>query len=270
MLTRAVKSPDVQPGQERRDDEGAVLVLALFFLVIMSLIITGLLSWTQNDLINVAHFKAHRSLQYSAGGAVEVAMQNVRYNYSAPSALPQSCPGTTPSISIDPNSPTMSVWCFTVWQPFSSVTRVVTFLACQASVSEAACSANPTLQAVVTFDDYNGIVVAKPNPCTVTCGASFTVNQWVFNPQRIVQASSTSDSVAPGSSATYATQLNVTGNSGVVTYATTYGSPSGLRISPSGQITTTGALLSGTYTISGTDSDANHHVGTFTFNLTVQ
>jgi hypothetical protein len=259
------------PARSEKDqgDQGAILVLALFFLVVMSLIITGLLAWTQNDLINVAHFKSQRTLQYSAGGAVQVAMENVRYNYSAPSASPQSCPGTTPSISIDPNGPAIAVWCFTVWQPFSLNTRIVTFLACAATTSESACSANPALQAVANFDDYTGVVVANSSPCTVTCGASASVKQWVFNPQRIVQASPTSGSVAAGSSATYTNQLNVTGNSGAVTYATSYTSQAGLMVSSSGHITTTGTLSSGTYTISGTDQDANNHVGVFTFTLAV-
>jgi phage baseplate assembly protein W len=61
-----------------------------------------------------------------------------------------------------------------------------------------------------------------------------------------------------------------------VTFVTTSSSgplsPSGLPalvVQPSGLITTTGSLLPGTYTVSGTDSDSFGNTGTWTFTLTV-
>jgi hypothetical protein len=88
---------------------------------------------------------------------------------------------------------------------------------------------------------------------------SFTINQ----------VSTTSGSVATTASATLTAQVLADDPSGTVTFAKTGGS-SGLVISSSGLISTTGPLPGSTYTISGTMSDAaNGGSGTFTFTCTV-
>jgi hypothetical protein len=69
----------------RGDEAGAILILALVFLLLTGGIIGSLLSWSQNDLLNTKNFNAASSLGYSAGGAVDVAMQSARY--SSPDSL---------------------------------------------------------------------------------------------------------------------------------------------------------------------------------------
>jgi hypothetical protein len=89
-----------------------------------------------------------------------------------------TCEGTSPSVTIGGTS--ISVWCSLIWTPFSATTRVETFAACSSSVSAANWTANPTVQSVVTFDDYSyPIGVATSAACTATCGTGMIVNSWV-------------------------------------------------------------------------------------------
>ena len=69
-------------------------------------------------------------------------------------------------------------------------------------------------------------------------------------------------------STSFTNQLAVGANLGAVTYVQTSGIPA-LIVSPSGLVTTSGALAKGTYRAAGTASDASGDVGTFTFTLSV-
>jgi hypothetical protein len=233
---------------ERGDETGAVLILALVFLLVAGVIIGSLVTWSSDDLLNTSNLQGSRSLVYSAGGATDIAIQGARYTapdslttaltagqtgitqltdsngLNAPIAAGDSvtigsgataqtvtataaaainattisvasftstyaqpantviyddtCNGTSPSVTIGGNA--MSVWCSLVWTPESASTRVETFSACPATQSASACTANPYVQAVVTFDDYpTPIGLATTSACTAYCGAGMTVNSWV-------------------------------------------------------------------------------------------
>ena len=69
-------------------------------------------------------------------------------------------------------------------------------------------------------------------------------------------------------STSFTNQLAVGANLGAVTYVQTRGIPA-LIVSPSGLVTTSGALAKGTYRAAGTVSDASGDVGTFAFTLSV-
>jgi len=89
-----------------------------------------------------------------------------------------ACNGTSPWVTIGGNE--MSVWCSLVWTPLSASTRVETFSACPSTESASTCTANPYVQAVVTFDDYpTPIGLATTSACTTTCGTGMTVDSWV-------------------------------------------------------------------------------------------
>ncbi|MGC1239460.1 MAG: hypothetical protein WA860_11800 [Acidimicrobiales bacterium] len=75
-------------------------------------------------------------------------------------------------------------------------------------------------------------------------------------------------SVAVGASATFSDQLVTTNNAGTVTYTQTAGTPD-LVVSPTGLVTTSGALATGTYSATGTTVDAAGNAGTFTLTLDV-
>lgn len=85
----------------------------------------------------------------------------------------------------------------------------------------------------------------------------------------ITQASPSMGSTTVGNSLTYSDQLNVSGNNGAVAFTTTVNSPE-LTVDPStGVVTTTGLLSSGTYVVSGTDTDASGDTGVWTYSLSV-
>jgi hypothetical protein len=247
MLRGSESGPESGP-TERRDETGAVLVLALVFLLVAGGVIGSLVTWSSNDLLNTSNLQGGRSLAYSAGGATDVAIQSARYNSpdslttaltagqtgitqltdgnglnapissgdqviigsgttaeivtaTAPAAInattvsvasftsqyaepantliyDDACGGVSPSVTIGGN--TISVWCGLVWTPQSASTRVETFSACPTSESASTCTADPYVQAVVTFDDYpSPIGVATSSACTTTCGAGMTINSWV-------------------------------------------------------------------------------------------
>ncbi len=189
----------VRPGRGGEHDEpGAILVLALVFLLVGTVVVGALVSALTNDLNNSNTFQSVRSLQYAARSATDFAIQSIRYtpllstSQTLNASPPNYCWGSGPVSTfqtIDGVSG-MTVWCSTVWNPTSAETRVVTFSTCLlpsnlASYQDAAaqCEQNPFLQAVVTFDDYPpGISAPTTAECVVYCGASMAVNSWVWSP----------------------------------------------------------------------------------------
>jgi hypothetical protein len=180
-----------------RDETGAVLILALVLLLVVTAIVGGLIGWVGNDLNNATHFASDRQTQEAATSVTDTAIQNIRYaplwtqtlNASPPAACWGS--GGVSELS-NPGEPEFSVWCSTAWNPSSSATRVVTFSACPVDPNESGesdavmaqnCAAQPYLQAVVTFDDYPaGLSAPTTGECYVYCGTTMTVDSWVWSP----------------------------------------------------------------------------------------
>ncbi len=77
-----------------RDDSGAALILALVFLIVAALTLTALVTFAGTGLLDTAGFTSQRSLQYGANGAVEIAIQRVRYQPTSYPSL-ENCLGTT-------------------------------------------------------------------------------------------------------------------------------------------------------------------------------
>ena len=84
----------------------------------------------------------------------------------------------------------------------------------------------------------------------------------------ITQSLPASSSTKTVGSSTFTDQLVVSGNDGAVTYVQTSGTPA-LTVNATGLIATSGALVPGSYTASGTTSDPNGDIGTFSFTLSV-
>jgi hypothetical protein len=82
--------------------------------------------------------------------------------------------------------------------------------------------------------------------------------------QSVIQPATTS----VAASSFFTSQLAVTGNTGAVTYTPVSGAPQ-LTISSTGLVSTGGPLTKGTYSETGTTSDASGDSGTFTFILDV-
>lgn len=223
----------VRPAR-RGDEAGAVLILALLFLVVIGLIVGALASWTANSLTDTLTFQQARSAQYALTSASQVAIQNMRYT----PLLGTSSPPSTQTLNANPPSycwgsassadptyggstftaqgnPNVSVYCSTVWNPTSAATRVVTISAClqstlpqNPSLAPGACALNPGLQTIVTFDDYSANnPTVNPGVCVSTCGDGMTINGSTFH---LVTPTVTALSTAQGP-VTGGTALTVTG-----------------------------------------------------------
>ena len=78
------------------DDSGAALILALIFLIVAALTLTALVTFAGTGLLDTAGFTSQRGLQYGAEGAVQIAIQHVRYQADAYPTV-ADCLGTTSS-----------------------------------------------------------------------------------------------------------------------------------------------------------------------------
>jgi hypothetical protein len=190
-----------------RTESGSVLVLALLYFVSVSLVVTALATWTENDLYNTTNFASARTLQFAATSATDLAIQSIRYTplLSAGQTLnagpPSYCWGGGPVSQLSGSNSTdglnIEVWCSTLWNPSSANTRVVTISTCPSGVAASACALNPTLQAVVSFDDYpSGVSAPNNGACAVYCGSGMTIESWTRSPT-IPTASSINPSSGP-------------------------------------------------------------------------
>lgn len=162
-------------------EDGAVLVLALIFMVASALLTVGLLTWSGNDLQSVAAFQQSRELNYAANSAMQTAIQQVRYSTTA-------CPSSGLSFP-SANGLTIDIWCnppSPQAEGGTNASRRITFTACSSTaVTAHTCSSsNPYLQAIVSYDDYSS---TGPNPqliagvpCSNTCGTTMKIDSWVF------------------------------------------------------------------------------------------
>jgi hypothetical protein len=178
-----------------RNETGSVLIMAMIYLVAVSMMVTALAAWTSNDLNNTTNFSSSRSLQYAASSATNLAIQSIRYapliatGQTLNASPPSYCWGNGPKSDLTTNTFDVAVWCSTAWSPTNLVaTRVVTLSACQYNASMTAtqnattCAAAPLLQVVVTFDDYPAFSNSTTTACHVFCGTFMTQNSWVWSP----------------------------------------------------------------------------------------
>jgi hypothetical protein len=180
------------------------LILVLIYIVAVALIVTALAGWAANDLKTTSQFQNGQDISYATSGVMNIAVQSMRTNPLLTDPVTQNValpfvPCWTPDTTDGPNASqyklngvTVAVWCSTTENLASSSTRVVTFIACQSSLNSAssaldislalvACQQNPTLKAVVTFDDYPpGGSVPLSTQCTTWCGEGSVINSWVW------------------------------------------------------------------------------------------
>lgn len=169
-----------------------MLVLALVYIVAVSLTVGALADWAMNDLNNTGKFESAQVLQTAASNATELAIQSIRYTPLLTTTVgnvsycwgngPVSQLATTSEVKGVSTTTTMDVWCETTWTPLSSVSRTVYLYTCLAGVSGPACQSNPFLSAVVDFDDYPAGATSAPiqGPCSVYCGQGITVVSWTW------------------------------------------------------------------------------------------
>jgi hypothetical protein len=173
----------------RRDESGAVLVLALIFMVLTAVIITSLAAWEGTNLKDIGAVKYGRSTLYSSNGAVQVAIANTRYTYPSNTGL-ALCPNSSTQQSTNPftiDTVSVAVTCQTTLDPTcpSSIgicTRQETLTAYPAAdCTSTSCTGNYFVQAVVYFDDYSSSSANDCNPlgAQTTCGSSMSIYSWI-------------------------------------------------------------------------------------------
>jgi hypothetical protein len=183
------------------DESGAVLILALIFVLVVTLSIFGLITFGGVGILNSTNLQGQRSLEYAADGATSAAIEAVRYSDDSfhdyrpedclpdgavltlvtdPSTNPPLGESTTSQMSIDGDA--MMVDCIT-GLPNSSVpqfTRVVTFYACLQTA--APCTANNSIvAATVDFEDVSsaGVDDCLSSTDSSTCGSGEVISSWV-------------------------------------------------------------------------------------------
>jgi hypothetical protein len=170
-------------------ERGSSLVLALIFVVVVSLVVLALADWVTNDLSNTNVFSSAAQLNSTLRSATELGIQNIRFQPMNGVAIPgpgncwtPQAGATLSQVSIPPN--VVDVWCQTALTPSSPNTRVVILEACPSSVSAATCEATPSILAEVSFDDYSPAdSQLLTTVCTYPdCGYSATVLGWYWSP----------------------------------------------------------------------------------------
>lgn len=179
-----------------KSDTGASLILAMIFLIVVSLIVISISSLTAADLHFTQSFSMAQSETAAADGAATVALQTAQGKFDAATLnapIPVACVTPGPGKTIDGVS--MVSWCSTWWNPMDAATRLVTISTCLASTTAQDCAMNPFLQVQATFDDYpasgNSSACLPSGVNNTTCGASMHVNWWTFAPQPPMVASVT-------------------------------------------------------------------------------
>jgi len=164
-----------------RDERGAALILALFMLIVMSLLVSTLLTFTGTGLRSVNTLHTTRSTEYAASGATELAIQNVRYNYNPYYPSPAACsPGPSGIVTI--GSTAIVVYCTGApvdkYSP-TGATRSIIFKACPGGQTLSQCT-KPIVTAQVVFDDYSPLDQYDCTSAgTTTCGTGMTVLSWI-------------------------------------------------------------------------------------------
>jgi hypothetical protein len=235
------------------DERGSVLILALVYIVSISLIVGALADWAMNDLNNTNHFQSASSLEYAATSATQVAISSIRYTPLYSVTASNNPPGLgycwTPSGAAylsqltNFNGFNVTVWCSTAENLASANTRVVSFYACTspttvpvnlatADADGATCAAKPLLYAQVAYDDYLPGATTLATTCAGPsyCGYGATELQWswsgaaesVGEALNTITVTSTAPASATDGGATYNAVASATsGDSVVVTSAST-------------------------------------------------
>lgn len=163
------------------------MLLALIFVLLVSVIMLAIVNLSGTNILNTANLQNERTLEYSAEGGVQAALQSARYMTS--SGTTTYCNSPHPFFSGMPALTPVVVYC----QVGSLVyARALTFEACLSGTAATACMNNlndaDILKATVLFDDVSascsepvGTGCYDPVGAVAgsTSGASVTVESWI-------------------------------------------------------------------------------------------
>jgi hypothetical protein len=260
-------------------ERGAILILALAYIIVVSLVVAALTTWASGDLNNSTNYSNARGVEYSMSSAAEAAINSIRYtpmvgsgetlNAAAP-GKPCWGNGTTASTLQLPQAsgssyipPSITTYCSTLEDLGSANTRTVTIFACLTTTPQSQCGVQvPYLQAIVVFDDYPTGGAYNTGTCSTYCGEDATLESWEWSttaglsttlPNSITVLSTPPAIPLVGN--TYTTQSSATsGDTVAVTSATT----SICSVNASGVVS---FLANGTCTINFNDAGNANYSG---------
>ena len=182
-------NPIDQSGHSDASQEGAILILALVFVLLIAFSVLGLLTFGGTGITDATSLQGQRALQYAADGAVTASIQSVRYTsnyYAVVNQEPTTdcLPNGATSMTLDGDQ--MTVGCTgTLALPVPQQnTRVITFYGCLGSATGTASpclSSNAIIAATVDFQDISssGFYDCSDPADSLTCGTGMTMANWV-------------------------------------------------------------------------------------------
>jgi hypothetical protein len=181
----------------RSSETGAVLILAMIFLVVISIAILSVSSWTQNSLNNTLKFQNITQRLYAAEGVTQLAIRASRYTYlngvPGASATSYICPGTSSPVELDNYA--IQDLCSTQIFDSGTLSRQITITACLMPSTSTQLTPNPSGNCLIGTTPVQSLLtvglkvddVTSPNesplPCTsvsneYTCGANMIIYSW--------------------------------------------------------------------------------------------
>ena len=165
----------MRPRATEPDEQGTALILALVFLLSMGLLMGVLVTLSGSNLMATTNLQKQRDTQYSADGAMEAAIQTVRYLDAGATSTTCASPVFSGPLTI--NGEKLNVWCLSGSPRYE---RQVTFWACPqvGAASLSACQGAAISQAQILYDDVKpDCVRSGANDCSQP-GLSFVVESW--------------------------------------------------------------------------------------------
>lgn len=169
-------------------ERGAVLILALVFLLAIGLVTIATASMAVNANANTSNAHTQLVTQANLESEASLAIQATRippgnsYNYAGCSSNCYATSGFSSASNCTPSAGAISgltVYCEGSGGNGSSPTRTVDFYVCK---SGNACPGNPALFAEVIYQDLPAGEPQTADQCTttstVTCGLTMTVASW--------------------------------------------------------------------------------------------
>jgi hypothetical protein len=178
------------PRSRDRSEQGASLIIALVFIVVVAVIVGAISSLALNDLNNTGNFNSATGTTYAATNVANLAIQAVRYNPQSVNGTAGPCwgNGTSEQAFDDFNANvTVAIWCNSVAHNGSSQSRVVTMYACPLPLgaNETNCQNSPLLTLVEAYDDYSASgtdTCSAINSGSSTCGFGASTLVWTWGP----------------------------------------------------------------------------------------
>ena len=147
-------------------------------MIVIALVLIGVVTLSGNDLRNTSNLLNQQSIEYRSSGAMDIAIQTVRYTNTTFSG--NSCFTSNTGIQVGTNSPLVYVDCATVphnqLPANTGVSREVNLYACGTSGTPCS-SSNYTLWATVDFVD--GPTCASGS--IGACGTSESIKSWLVH-----------------------------------------------------------------------------------------